>query len=132
MTAVKTTQTLAAFVGCALLAGCAAHTPALAPQTAGPRVAVPPPPPPGEPGDLAGLHSTELREIFGAPAFVRKEGPMEMWRYDGASCRAFFFLYPFADALLVRHVETVPRGREMAADESCLSSFHPRRAAPVS
>lgn len=121
-----------AVVACALLAGCAHQTPRSLPQAPVSRVTVPPAPPPGEPADIAGLHSTQLKEIFGTPAFVRKEGKIEIWRYDGARCKAFVFLYPFGDTLLVRHVETLPRGHEMAADETCLNSFHPHQPAPVS
>jgi hypothetical protein len=72
-----------------------------------------------------------LRELFGAPAFVRKDGVAEMWRYDGPGCKAFFFLYPFADALSVRHVETLPRGRDIAADETCLNALRPQPPAPA-
>ncbi|HEY3637877.1 MAG TPA: hypothetical protein VGK90_06960 [Rhizomicrobium sp.] len=117
---------------CSMLAACAGNRPPpIAPQQAAPRVALPPPPPQGEPADLAGLHATQLRVAFGTPAFVRKDGGAEIWRYDGASCKAFFFLYPFGDSLLVRHVETLPRGRVMAADENCLSSFHPPPEQPA-
>jgi len=87
---------------------------------------------PGEPSDLAGLHSTALREIFGAPSFVRKDGTAEMWRYDASGCKAFFFLYPFGDALLVRHVETIPRGQTIPADPTCLASLRPHPPTPAS
>ena len=117
---------------CFLLAACATRVVQQPPpQPPAPNVPVPPPPPPGEPPDIAGLHSTQLRELFGAPAFVRKDGEAEMWRYDGPQCKAFFFLYPFADALSVRHVETLPRGREIAADETCLNSLRPRPPTPA-
>src|SRR5277367_726789 len=99
----------ATIVFCALLAGCATH-PQIAPPPA--RVALPAAPPQGEPGDIAGLKPEQLKIAFGEPNFVRKDGTLEMWRYDGASCKAFFFLYPYGDSLLVRHVETVPRGRD--------------------
>ena len=47
---------------------------------------------------------------MGNPAFTRKEGAgIEMWRYDGVACKAFFFLYPQGSGLSVRHVETMPR-----------------------
>jgi hypothetical protein len=56
-----------------------------------------------------------------------------MWRYDSAGCRAFFFLYPVGNSLSVRHVETLPRGRDMAADAGCLDSLRAKAAtAPVS
>ena len=115
---------------CLSLAACATPQRAVAPQA--PQVVAPPAPSPGEPSDIAGLKSTALREIFGAPSFVRKDGEAEMWRYDASACKAFFFLYPFGDGLLVRHVETIPRGRDMAADVNCLDSLRPHPAANVS
>lgn len=124
-------RSLAVVFVCLLLAACATRPLQPPPQPPPARVAVPPAPPPGEPPDIAGLHSTQLRELFGAPAFVRKEGTAEMWRYDGSGCKAFFFLYPFADALLVRHVETLPRGRDIAADEQCLNTLRPRPPVPA-
>jgi hypothetical protein len=95
---------------------------------------LPPAPMPGEPSDIAGLTPAQLRAMFGEPSFVRKDTGMQMWRYDGASCKAFFFLYPNASApnsgtLGVRHVETIPAGWSMAADTACLSALRVRRAA---
>jgi hypothetical protein len=109
---------------CALLAGCAAQ-----PQQ---RVALPAAPPPGEPGNVAGLHADQLRVAFGEPAFARKDNDSEIWRYDGAACKAFFFLYPDGAALVVRHVETVPRGRDIAADSGCLDTLMIRKTVPSS
>ena len=114
---------------CGMLAACATARKPIQGQAL---VALPPAPPPGEPSDLAGLRSAQLQIVFGAPALVRRDGGAEMWRYDGAACKVFFFLYPYAGSLLVRHVETLPRGREMAADQACLDSLRPRAAAPVS
>jgi len=57
---------------------------------------------------------------------------MELWRYDSSVCKAFFFLYPYGQALLVRHIETLPRGSAMAADQTCLDSFHPKSSQPIS
>jgi hypothetical protein len=67
-----------------------------------------------------------LQAAFGKPAFVRKDGATEMWRYDGTACRAFFFLY--GTPLAVRHVETLPHGPQNAADMSCLTAL---RASPA-
>lgn len=110
---------------CVLLAACAA------PQQQQ-RVELPAAPPPGEPGNVAGLSAVQIRVAFGEPAFVRKDGSMEMWRYDGAACKAFFFLYPASGALAVRHVETVPRGRDIAADSGCLDSLLIHKSVPTS
>jgi hypothetical protein len=46
-----------------------------------------------------------------------------MWRYDSASCRAFFFLYGTPPTATVRHVETLPAGKASAADPACLSAL---------
>jgi hypothetical protein len=116
---------LATLLLCSALAACAGKQVATVQQQA-PRVALPPAPPPGEPADLAGLGATQLRVAFGAPAFVRKDGTAEIWRYDSSTCKVFFFLYPYGNAMLVRHVETLPRGNKIAADESCLETIRPR------
>lgn len=112
---------------CASVCACAT------PQAPPARVVLPAAPPVGEPSGIAGLEASQLRVAFGAPGFVRKDGTAEMWRYDGASCKAFFFLYPAGNSLSVRHVETLPRGQEMAADAGCLNALRARgQAAPVS
>ena len=103
-----------------LLGGCATPAPPM------PSVPLPPQAPPGEPADLIGLPEANIRGFFGTPAFVRTENGAEIWRYDGAQCRAFFFFYPKGASLVVRHVETVPRGAEIAADPNCLAALRGR------
>ena len=97
-----------------------------------PNLNLPAAPPPGEPADLVGLQPSALRVAFGAPAFVRKDGPAEMWRYDSPGCKAFFFFYSNGSALTIKHVETLPRGSEMAADANCLAAIRQHAASPVS
>jgi len=80
----------------------------------------------GEPPGFAGLAATALKASFGEPSFVRKDGSAEIWRYDGQTCRAFFFLYPNGAAEAVRHVETLPRGTTFAADTTCLDVLRGR------
>ena len=106
-----------------LLAGCTNQP--LRP-TPSPRATIPPAPPRGEPGQYLNMSADGLKAAFGQPAFVRQDGATQMWRYDGAACRAFFFLY--GAPLGVRHVETIPHGRAEAADTGCLTSL---RAAPA-
>jgi hypothetical protein len=108
---------------CAALCACAGRQLPPAPQNTTP---LPPAPPPGEPADLAGAAPEQVKLAFGEPSFVRKDGGIEMWRYDGAGCKAFFFLYPAGSALAVRHVETLPRGQVMAADAACLDALRSR------
>jgi hypothetical protein len=89
-----------------------------------PSARLPEAPPPGEPAGYAGIDDGELRVAMGTPAFMRKEGAgIQMWRYDGAACKAFFFLYPQGSTLSVRHVETIPRPSDAAADVNCLNQL---------
>jgi hypothetical protein len=105
-----------AIFACVTLAACAAQQQ----QQAN----IPSAPPAGEPAGLTGLAGPELRATFGAPTFVRKDGMAEIWRYDGQTCKAFFFLYPEGgSAPTVKHVETLPRGTSMAADTTCLGAL---------
>ncbi len=104
------------------VAGCAAKPPPPPPAQAAPAPgAIPPAPPRGEPGQYLNMAASGLQAAFGHPAFVRKDGSTEMWRYDGAACRAFFFLYGTPPA--VRHVETLPHGTGSAADIACLTAL---------
>ena len=100
-----------------LFAGLAACATQPAKQTALPS------PPSGEPGNIAGMDAAHIRVAFGAPQFVRKDGQVEMWRYDGANCRAFFFMYPNGNSLAVKHVETLPRPNGAATDATCLQGL---------
>jgi len=103
-----------------LLGACAAKGPqAPVPQSGS--ASIPSAPPRGEPGQYINMAATGLQAAFGKPAFVRKDGATEMWRYDGAACRAFFFLY--GSPLAVRHVETLPHGVASAADAACLTAL---------
>jgi len=107
-----------------LLAACANRPPS-------DHVALPPAPPRGEPHATAGMSADALKAAYGVPAFTRVDGEAQLWRYDGAACRAFFFLYPEDGALSVRHVETVPRHADEAADPACLKALR-KAPAPVS
>ena len=112
---------------CAFLAACSS-----APKGIDTDLSLPPAPPVGEPADLAGIQAQALRVAYGAPAFVRKDGPTQMWRYDGPACKAFFFLYSDGTSFTVKHVETLPRGHEIAADAICLMQIRQHASGPVS
>ncbi|HEV7959687.1 MAG TPA: hypothetical protein VGP01_01555 [Rhizomicrobium sp.] len=101
------------------LGGCAAP-----PRAPLPPAAPIPPPPRSEPDSFTGLQAPQLRALAGAPAFTRKDGATEMWRYDTASCRAFFFLTGTPPK--VQHVETLPRGKDNEADPACLNALRAR------
>jgi hypothetical protein len=110
---------------CALLGACASSATS---GGGGGRVALPAAPPPGEPAGTTGLHEADLRATYGQPAFVRHDGDALIWRFDGAACKAFFFLYMRGGNTAVWHVETNPRGTSIAADEGCLNALRTRGA----
>ena len=72
----------------------------------------------------APVDATTLRARYGAPDFVRREPDSELWRYDGAGCAVFFFLYRDGDAMRIRYTESMPRGVGMAADPKCVESLN--------
>lgn len=104
-----------------VLAGCVARpqTPVAPPPAA--TVPLPPPPLKGEPDLFTGVQAAQLRVLVGAPAFTRKDGATEIWRYDTTFCHAFFFFT--GTPAKVRHVETLPRGKDVAADPACLTAL---------
>ncbi len=91
-------------------------------------VRLPTAPAAGEPAGTTGLREADLRAQFGAPAMVRHDANAEVIRFDGAACKAFFFLYARDGNTAVWHVETAPRGVSIAADEGCLASLRARAA----
>ena len=123
-----------------VLAGCAVpqvfEPPAPGARTAPPYPAPEPAPTPIAPPPVAEtvvskLDEAAVRAEYGAPDFVRKEADSELWRYDGAGCALFLFLYRENDAYLLRYRETLPRGANDPADAACEMSIK-ARAAPAS
>lgn len=112
-----------AFLGLAFVTAACGTTQTPAPRTA----VIPAAPPRGEPSQYINMPVAALQAAFGKPAFVRKDGATEMWRYDGQTCRAFFFLYGAPSQQAVRHIETLPHGKDQAADVGCLTAL---RSAP--
>jgi hypothetical protein len=115
---------IAVILFCALAAACAA------PRATTGTVKLPDAPHEGEPAGTTGLNEAALRASFGPPAFVRRDGTAQIWRFDAATCKAFFFLYSKDGNTAVWHVETNPRGPSIAADENCLSALRARVAPP--
>jgi hypothetical protein len=126
------TSLILALAACAQAPGpVAVNAPAPPPRpaTPPPEVPIPRTPPPGEPRDYLNLPPANLRSLLGTPQFVRQDGATELWRYDGATCRAFFFFQGPAGSQAVRHVETLPAGAASAADPLCLSALRAARPA---
>ena len=100
-----------------VLAGCAAKTPAPSRPVAVPIPAAPPRRP--EPPAFNGISADTLKTRLGTPAFARKDGTTDMWRYDSNQCHVFFFM----TGGKVSHIETVPRPADQDVDQGCLSGL---------
>lgn len=125
--------------GCVLLSACSTLNgvnPLPALNSVNPFADSEPPSPPAATAPvtnpLLGMNAADLRVAIGTPAFVRKDGADQMWRYDTAGCKAFFFLYPQGSDLAVRHIETLPEGKSQAADPACLNALRAQPSPPVS
>lgn len=108
----------ASVVLCLGLAACESGTATQRQALVAPQPAV------AEPPGIMGLAAADVKLAFGEPAFVRHDGTTQLWRYDGQTCRAFFFFYDLGGVPTVRHVETLPRGVTMPADATCLDALH--------
>lgn len=92
--------------------------------------------PPGEiPVDLnavmpppSGADESYFRAEYGPPDFIRQEIESQLWRYDGADCALFLFLYLESESYVLRHAETDPPGLAGNIDTACLSSIKNARA----
>lgn len=100
-------------------------------RTAAPSAALPAAPgaPPGDPTrpasktvdvpPLIGLGSREVESLFGAPRFVRRDGPAQIWQYGTDACTVNLFLYRDGPMLRVRHVELRHRSADLATPGGC-------------
>lgn len=48
----------------------------------------------GDPSRLIGTDRIALERLVGAPDLKRREGPAEVWQYQGESCVMDAYLYP--------------------------------------
>jgi hypothetical protein len=54
---------------------------------------------------LTGLSREMVLELLGPAGFVRRDGPVQIWRYTGDECFLDLFLFREADSFRVNHVE---------------------------
>ena len=82
---------------------------------------------PARPGvevrEFVGLSGAEITSALGrAPAFLRRDGRAEIWRYGGRSCFLDLFLYPKDGAHRVAHAELRRReGHAGLSESACLA-----------
>ena len=54
---------------------------------------------------LTGLSREVVLDLLGPAGFVRRDGPVQIWRYTGDDCFLDVFLFREADSFRVNHVE---------------------------
>jgi hypothetical protein len=54
---------------------------------------------------LVGLSRETVTELLGPAGFIRRDGPVQIWRYTGDDCFLDLFLFRDADSFRVNHVE---------------------------
>ncbi len=74
--------------------------------------------PPTEPENLVGFDRIRLQRVIGSPSLRRREGPAEVWQYQGESCVMDVFLYPGEDDQSLPQVTYVELRRQGVAQLS--------------
>jgi hypothetical protein len=77
-----------------------------------------------DPDEFLGFGPDRLLPALGAPDFVRRDGPAQIWQYRAKHCVLDLFLYGEGDASRVEHVEL----RERTPGESIELCFSRMRA----
>jgi len=82
-----------------------------------------------DPRDLVGLGVSQLAERMGPPAFVRRDGPAEIWQYVSEGCVFDVYLYPQQSVPQVSYVEGRSRSPAGTIDTgTCFRSVFQERA----
>ena len=77
-------------------------------------------------GDLLGLDEAALKRWIGAPSFIRRDYPAEVWQYRAKACVLELYLYPADDHMAVTHAEARAGGAQSTGDAGlgpCLSAL---------
>ncbi len=68
-----------------------------------------------------GYSEAGLEGLFGAPTFLRRDPPAELWQYHTDACVLDLFLYEdVAGSYLVDHIEFRETGHSASEKEDCL------------
>lgn len=79
------------------------------------------------PDRVLGLDGQAVETLLGEPDFVRRENPMELWRYRHEGCAVALFFYAEEPGgrgpLRVRHIEAWAPGDKQISPRACLSAL---------
>lgn len=80
-----------------------------------------------DPERLVGMDRGALRDLLGAPAFVRKDAPAQLWRYRHATCSLDLFLYneqdPSRPRYTVKHYAVRGAADATVTPDACLKDL---------
>jgi hypothetical protein len=85
-------------------------------------------------GDLLGLDEATLKRWFGAPSFIRRDYPAEVWQYRAKACVLELYLYPADDHMAVTHAEATSGGAQSTGDTGlgpCLAALAEAKRKPA-
>ncbi len=88
-----------------------------------------------DPKILMGRGAANLIDVIGAPEFIRKDHPAEIWQYRGSKCTLDIFLYQVTVGVphKVDYIETRANNDGPSSNKECLISILKERdTAPVS
>ncbi|HEX6977876.1 MAG TPA: hypothetical protein VF342_01125 [Alphaproteobacteria bacterium] len=71
------------------------------------------------PERLIGLSREHLQDLLGPAAFVRRDGPVQIWRYAAERCFLDVFLYREDTGLRVHHVDARSRDGSRITTAEC-------------
>jgi hypothetical protein len=69
---------------------------------------------------LRGLTGSELRVALGDPALTHRDGPAQLWQYDGRDCVLEVFFYEDKGAFRVSYAEILADSPAMAGSSICV------------
>jgi hypothetical protein len=84
-------------------------------------------PPRYNPEEFVGYKPDGLLPILGAPDFVRRDGPAQIWQYREKNCVFDVFMYREGDTSRVNHVELRERGETDEPAEACFARMRANR-----
>lgn len=80
-----------------------------------------------DPEEFVGYKPDALLPVLGAPDFVRRDGPAQIWQYRAENCVFDLFLYRDGDTSRVNHVELRERGATSEPAEACYARMRTER-----
>lgn len=84
-------------------------------------------PGPYDPEEFVGYQPDRLLPVLGAPDFVRRDGPAQIWQYRAENCVFDLFLYRDGGVSRVDHVELRERGATTESAEACYARMRQTR-----